>query len=57
MRLASFSKIEKLKILLLQIKQTLDDLRSNEVDVITFGQYMQPTKRHLLVKEWVTPQK
>ncbi|PAV76809.1 hypothetical protein WR25_25934 [Diploscapter pachys] len=40
-----------------EIKQTLDDLRSNEVDVITFGQYMQPTKRHLLVKEWVTPQK
>lgn len=27
------------------------------VDAITFGQYMQPTKRHLLVKEWVTPEK
>lgn len=27
------------------------------VDALTLGQYMQPTKRHLLVKEWVTPEK
>lgn len=27
------------------------------MDVVTFGQYMQPTKRHLLVKEYVTPGK
>ncbi|KAK6036011.1 putative lipoyl synthase [Cooperia oncophora] len=40
-----------------EVRQCLADLRSNDVDVVTFGQYMQPTKRHLLVKEWVTPQK
>ncbi|GMR41563.1 hypothetical protein PMAYCL1PPCAC_11758, partial [Pristionchus mayeri] len=40
-----------------EIRQTLRDLRDYEVDVVTFGQYMQPTKRHLLVREWVTPEK
>ncbi|CAB3402544.1 unnamed protein product [Caenorhabditis bovis] len=40
-----------------EVMQFLDDLRNNDVDVITFGQYMQPTKRHLLVKEWITPEK
>ena len=40
-----------------EIKECLTDLRSSNVDVVTFGQYMQPTKRHLLVKEWVTPEK
>lgn len=44
-------------IRILQVLQTLQDLRDNEVDVVTFGQYMQPTKRHLLVKEYVTPEK
>jgi lipoyl synthase len=28
-----------------------------DIDVITFGQYLQPTKRHMKVKEYVTPQK
>uniref|UniRef100_A0A1I7XSX3 Lipoyl synthase, mitochondrial n=1 Tax=Heterorhabditis bacteriophora TaxID=37862 RepID=A0A1I7XSX3_HETBA len=40
-----------------EVIQCLADLRSHDVDVVTFGQYMQPTKRHLLVKEWITPQK
>jgi lipoic acid synthetase len=26
------------------------------VDVVTFGQYMRPTKRHLAVAEYVTPE-
>lgn len=39
------------------IKQTLKDLRSAGVDCVTLGQYMQPTKRHLRVKEYVTPEK
>ena len=39
------------------IYQTLKDLRENDVDVVTFGQYLQPTKRHLKVKEYVTPEK
>jgi lipoyl synthase len=33
------------------------DLREVGVEALTLGQYMQPTKRHLLVKEWVTPEK
>jgi lipoic acid synthetase len=39
------------------VQTTLEDLRSVEVDVVTFGQYLQPTKRHLAVKEYVTPEK
>ena len=39
------------------IRQTLLDLRNIDVDVVTFGQYLQPSKRHLPVKEYVTPEK
>ncbi len=35
----------------------MEDLRKNNVDCLTFGQYMQPTKRHLKVTEFVTPEK
>jgi lipoyl synthase len=35
----------------------LKDLRGVGCDVITFGQYLQPTKRHLKVIEYVTPEK
>ncbi|EMD90072.1 hypothetical protein COCC4DRAFT_184969 [Bipolaris maydis ATCC 48331] len=35
----------------------LRELRANGVDVVTFGQYMRPTKRHLAVHEYVTPDK
>jgi len=40
-----------------EIRQTLRDLRSVDVNVVTFGQYLQPTRRHLAVKEYVTPEK
>ena len=40
-----------------EIRQTLSDLRSIDVDVVTFGQYLQPTKKHLPVKEYITPEK
>lgn len=40
-----------------QVRRTLHDLRTAGVDVVTFGQYLQPTKRHLPVKEYVTPEK
>ncbi|KAG7820314.1 hypothetical protein KL928_001751 [Ogataea angusta] len=40
-----------------QLLQTLKDLRENNVDVVTFGQYMRPTKRHMKVVEYVTPGK
>lgn len=40
-----------------EVEQTLKDLRSVGVDCLTLGQYMQPTKRHLKVIEYVTPEK
>jgi len=40
-----------------EILQTLKDLRAIDCDVVTFGQYLQPTKRHLNVLEYVTPEK
>uniref|UniRef100_T1J1Q1 Lipoyl synthase, mitochondrial n=1 Tax=Strigamia maritima TaxID=126957 RepID=T1J1Q1_STRMM len=40
-----------------QVRQTLKDLRTADVDCVTLGQYMQPTKRHLPVTEYVTPEK
>ncbi|KAH8750173.1 hypothetical protein F5883DRAFT_652437 [Diaporthe sp. PMI_573] len=33
----------------------LSELRKANVDVVTFGQYMRPTKRHLKVEKYVTP--
>jgi lipoic acid synthetase len=35
--------------------QTLHDLRSVDVDVVTIGQYLQPSKKHLPVKQFITP--
>lgn len=40
-----------------EIRQTLRDLRTVGCDVVTFGQYLQPKKRHLPVEEFVTPAK
>ncbi len=31
------------------------ELRNVDVDVVTFGQYMRPTKRHMKVEEYITP--
>ena len=38
-----------------QVYEALKLLREAGVDVVTFGQYMRPTKRHLKVEEYVTP--
>lgn len=38
-----------------EILQTLRDLRAVGCDVVTFGQYLQPTKRHLKVDRFYTP--
>jgi lipoic acid synthetase len=40
-----------------EILQTLKDLRNIGCDVVTFGQYLQPTQRHLKVENYVTPEK
>ena len=39
-----------------QIWDALRELRHIDVDVVTFGQYMQPTKRHMPVYTYVTPE-
>jgi hypothetical protein len=36
--------------------QTMDDLRAHEVDLLTLGQYLQPTARHLPVERFVSPE-
>ena len=40
-----------------EVLQTLKDLRAVGCDVVTFGQYLQPTEKHLKVIEYVTPEK
>jgi lipoic acid synthetase len=38
-----------------EVEETMDDLRSVEVDILTLGQYLQPTKEHLPVAEFIHP--
>ncbi|MDP1604401.1 MAG: lipoyl synthase [Legionella sp.] len=40
-----------------EIIKTMDDLRAQNVDILTLGQYLQPTKNHLPVMRYVTPEK
>jgi lipoyl synthase len=39
-----------------EVIQTLHDLRDAKVDIVTIGQYLQPSKKHLPVKEFITPE-
>lgn len=39
-----------------EVFETLENLRDAKVDVVTIGQYLQPSKRHLPVKEFITPE-
>lgn len=39
-----------------EVLQTMDDLRAINVDVLTLGQYMQPTRNHLNVERYVPPE-
>ena len=38
-----------------EIERALNDIRAADVDVVTMGQYMRPTKNHLPVQRYVTP--
>lgn len=38
-----------------EIIETMDDLRANNVDIMTIGQYLQPTKKHLKVQKYYHP--
>ncbi len=40
-----------------EILATMDDLRAHHVDILTLGQYLQPTRNHLPVVRYVTPEK
>ena len=40
-----------------EVHQFLRDIQSAGVQVVTFGQYLRPSKRHLKVQEYVTPEK
>ncbi|MGO4886607.1 lipoyl synthase [Anaerobacillus sp. MEB173] len=39
-----------------EVIETMDDLRAHEVDILTIGQYLQPTKKHLQVQKYWSPQ-
>ena len=39
-----------------EIEEAMDDMRAAHVDVVTLGQYMRPTKNHLPVQRFVSPQ-
>lgn len=38
-----------------EVKRLLEDLRAHNVDVATIGQYLQPTRQHLPVEEYIHP--
>lgn len=39
-----------------EVIETMDDLRTAGVDIMTLGQYLQPTRKHLPVIDFVTPE-
>ena len=39
-----------------EVLQTMHDLRAVGLDILTIGQYLQPSKKHLPVKEFITPE-
>ena len=39
-----------------ELQQCMDDLRAHDVDVLTLGQYLQPTRNHFPITRYVTPE-
>ncbi len=39
-----------------EVIETLQDLKNAKVDIVTIGQYLQPSKKHLPVHDFITPQ-
>ena len=39
-----------------EIMQVMDDLRAANVDFLTLGQYLQPTKKHAAVEKYLSPE-
>jgi lipoic acid synthetase len=40
-----------------EVLETMQDLRAVQVDILTLGQYLQPTPKHLPVAEFIEPEK
>jgi len=38
-----------------EIKETMRDLRNNNVDFLTLGQYLQPSMKHVKIEKFYTP--
>jgi lipoic acid synthetase len=38
-----------------QVLQVMDDMRSAQIDFLTIGQYLQPTRKHAAIDRFVTP--
>ncbi len=39
-----------------ELIQTLGDIRAQNVDILTLGQYLQPTREHLPIDRWISPE-
>jgi lipoic acid synthetase len=39
-----------------ELYEAMDDLRANKVDIVTFGQYLRPSVKHLAVERFYTPE-
>jgi lipoic acid synthetase len=40
-----------------EVIESMEDLRSVDVDILTIGQYLQPTPKHLPIDEFITPER
>lgn len=40
-----------------EVLQAMRDMRENDVDILTLGQYLRPTEHHLAVVDYITPEK
>lgn len=38
-----------------EVMEAMQDLRAHEVDIVTIGQYLQPTKKHMKIEHYYTP--
>jgi lipoic acid synthetase len=38
-----------------EVLQVMDDMRTADIDFITIGQYLQPTRKHAPIERFVTP--
>ena len=39
-----------------EVRQVMENLRAVDCDILTLGQYLQPTPKHLEVKDFITPE-